>query len=219
MRWEKRRNPMIFEQIRTGGDRNFAYLLGDEASKQAALVDPSNSPEKCVDRAEDQGLKVVYIINTHGHYDHTDGNDAVRRRTGAKLVANGGRADIRVGDGDTVSLGNLTLQIIHTPGHTEDGICILAEGHLVTGDTLFVGKVGGTDFSTGASKEFKSLKKLLDLPDETTVWPGHDYGTAPSSTIGNERLTNPFLTRINDLEAFVDLKQNWAEYKQKHGIK
>lgn len=209
---------MIFEQIRTGGDRNFAYLLGDEASKQAALVDPSNSPDKCVDCAEAHGLKVVYIVNTHGHYDHTDGNEAVRNRTGAQLVANGARADINVRDGDTVSLGGLTLRIIHTPGHTDDGICILAEGHLVTGDTLFVGKVGGTDLSAGARKEFESLKRLLELPGETTVWPGHDYGTAPSSTIEIERETNPFLTRINSFEDFVDLKQNWAEYKLKHGI-
>jgi hydroxyacylglutathione hydrolase len=216
---EKRRKPMIFEQIRTGGDRNFAYLVGDEASKQAALVDPSNSPDKCVDRAEAHGLKVVYVVNTHGHYDHTDGNEAVRGRTGAQLVANSGRADIRVGDGDTVSLGKLALRIIHTPGHTDDGICILAEDHLVTGDTLFVGKVGGTDLSDGAQKEFDSLKRLLELPGETTVWPGHDYGTAPTSTIGNERETNPFLTRLNSFEDFVDLKRNWADYKREHGIK
>jgi len=210
---------MIFEQIRTGGDRNFAYLIGDEETKRAALVDPSNSPDACVDHAESRGLTVVYVINTHGHYDHTDGNQTACRRTGAKVVGYGRRAEVSVGDGDRLGLGKLSLEILHTPGHTDDCICILAEGYLVTGDTLFVGKVGGTDFSSGAQQEFESLKKLMQLPDDTSIWPGHDYGVAPTSTIGHEKETNPFIQRLGDFDDFVDLKRNWAEYKRKHGIK
>ena len=89
---------------------------------------------------------------------------------------------------------------------------------LITGDTLFVGKVGGTGFGDDAKEEFESLhQKILTLPDETEVWPGHDYGAAPHSTVGNERQTNPFLQR-SDFEGFVDLKRNWLAYKKEHGI-
>jgi len=209
---------MIFEQIRTGGDRNFAYLVGDEVSGMAALVDPSYDPKGCIRRAEKRGLTVLYVINTHGHCDHTDGNETVQSNTGAEIVANDPAADVPVKDHDTISLGRLQLEILHTPGHTEDGICILAGGKLMTGDTLFVGKVGGTGSRESAMTEYRSLKRLMELPDETEVYPGHDYGVAPSSTIGNEKKTNPFILQP-DFEAFLDLKNNWADYKRKHGIK
>ncbi len=209
---------MIFEQIRTGGDRNFAYLVGDETSKQGALVDPSFSPLDCIARASQHGLQVIYLINTHSHYDHTNGNDVIQKKTGAQLICWGGGSEVSICDGDVFSMGSLHLRFIHTPGHTEDGICILAEGHLITGDTLFVGKVGGTDYDAGARKEFQSLKRLMELPGETTVWPGHDYGTAPSSTIAHEKEANPFIL-CRSFEEFVDLKMNWIEYKRKHGIR
>ena len=110
------------------------------------------------------------------------------------------------------------MTILHTPGHTEDSICIHIEDAVFTGDTLFVGKVGGTGFGSGAREEYASLhKKLLVLPDSTRVFPGHDYGTAAQSTIGRERRTNPFLLQPN-FEAFVHLKQNWLSYKKEHGI-
>lgn len=212
---------MIFEQIRTGGDRNFAYLVGDEESREGALVDPSYDPKKCLAAAEKHRLAVKYVINTHGHSDHSNGNQTVVKRTGAKVVAHASayhQHDIDARDGGTLALGNLELKFIHTPGHTGDGICILVGGKLMTGDTLFVGKVGGTDFGPGAKREFESLHRLMELPDDTEVHPGHDYGTAPTSTIGNEKKTNPFLLRT-DFEDFVYLKQHWAEYKAEHGIK
>ena len=208
---------MIFEQIRTGGDRNFAYLVGDGKTKRAAVVDPSNDPELVLARAEEHGLEVAYLVNTHGHYDHTDGNSLVQSLTNAQLVAGG------AADGETFSLGEVELKIIHTPGHTTDGICILASApgetaKLMTGDTLFVGKVGGTGYGDDAREEYDSLhQKLMTLPDETEVWPGHDYGVVPSSTIGNEKATNPFILR-ESFEDFVDLKRNWLAYKREHGI-
>ncbi len=211
---------MIFEQIRTGGDRNFAYLVGDEASKRAAVVDPSNDPELVLSRAGLLDLNVVYLVNTHGHPDHSGGNDHVLSRTGARLIA-GGPSGIE--DGAVLSLGAVELCFIHTPGHTMDSICILATapgstGKLITGDTLFVGKVGGTGFGDDARAEYDSLHhKLLILPDDTEVWPGHDYGVASTSTLGNEKKTNPFLLR-ESFEAFVDLKRNWPAYKAEHGI-
>ena len=100
-----------------------------------------------------------------------------------------------------------------------DSMCVLVDKELVTGDTLFVGKVGGTYSRRDAEVEFASLKKLLELADDIRVWPGHNYGVKPTSTIGEERQTNPFLLRIGDFEAFFWLKENWAAYKLEHGIK
>jgi hydroxyacylglutathione hydrolase len=211
---------MVFEQIRVGGDRNFAYLVGDEATLLGAVVDPAHNPQLVLDRAAAHGLTIAYLVNTHGHPDHASGNGIVFARTRAKLLAGGPRG---VRHGETFQLGSLTLTCLHTPGHTTDSICVLAgepdvPGRLMTGDTLFVGKVGGTGYGDDARAEYDSLhRKLLTLPDQTEVWPGHDYGIAPHSTIGHERATNPFLLRPT-FEAFVELKRNWLEYKRIHGI-
>ena len=116
-------------------------------------------------------------------------------------------------------LGNLDLKIIHTPGHTPDGICILVDNKLLTGDTLFVGKIGGTGTEEEARIEYDSLfNKLMKMDDDIEVYPGHDYGVAPTSTIGHERQTNPFILR-KDFKDFKWLKDNWTEYKLEHGIK
>lgn len=212
---------MIFEQIRVGGDRNFAYLVGDEESGKAAVVDPSYNPDLVMERAGANGLEIAYIINTHGHGDHTNGNGAIKNATGAKLVNHQNCravADLKVKHGDVLSVGGLELKFIHTPGHTDDAVSILADNKLITGDTLFVGKVGGTDFDEGARKQYNSIhERILSLSDDVEIWPGHDYGTAPSSTVGREKETNPFILR-ETFEEFVDLKKNWAEYKKEHGI-
>ncbi|MBD3184686.1 MBL fold metallo-hydrolase [Candidatus Poribacteria bacterium] len=213
---------MIFEQIRAGGDRNFGYLIGDEKSKEAAVIDPSSDPASLHKAAEKHGLKIIYIIGTHGHGDHTSGIPSLKSKTGAKVVMSDKSqydADLKVKDGDVLKLGDTELKIIQTPGHTQDSMCILAEDKLMTGDTLFVGKVGGTYTEEDAEVEFNSLfNKLMKLDDHIEVYPGHDYGTAPTSTIGNERKTNPFLLRT-EFEKFKWLKDNWADYKLKHGIK
>ena len=214
---------MIFEQIRVGGDRNFAYLIGDEGLRAAALVDPAYRPDLLLERAAHHGLTVRYLINTHGHGDHAGGNDLVLAQGGVRLLHGGPGG---VADGEQLALGSVELTFLRTPGHSDDSLCLLARdtrtpqnpGKLITGDTLFVGKVGGTDYGEGARREYESLhRRLLTLPDETEVWPGHDVGVAPSSTIGHERRTNPFLLRAT-FEAFVDLKRNWLEYKREHGI-
>jgi len=212
---------MLFTQIRAGGDRNFSYIIADEASKEAAVIDPGMNPDDELRYIEDNNLRLVYIIDTHDHFDHTGGNATLKAKTGAKIAMHesaGSRRDIALNDGDILKLGTLELSIIHTPGHTPDSICILAGNELVTGDTLFVGKVGGTGFGRDARDEYDSLhKKLMVLPPETKVWPGHDYGVRPSSTIGDELKENPFILS-ESFEAFVDLKMNWAEYKREHGI-
>ena len=209
---------MLLEQIRTNGDRTFSYLIADRACGKAALVDPGYDPEKLCARVKALDLALELVINTHGHPDHTGGNRYVLAHTGAKLAAFG-RGDVPLADGSVLPLGTLELKILHTPGHTPDGICILAGDALLTGDTLFVGKVGGTDFGAGARAEYDSLhRKILTLPDHVRVLPGHDYGVRPESSIGREKRENPFILR-QSFEAFLDLKRNWEEYKREHGIK
>ncbi|MFH0778287.1 MAG: MBL fold metallo-hydrolase [Candidatus Eisenbacteria bacterium] len=213
---------MIFEQVRTGGDRNFSYLVADDEMRTGIVVDPSFDCEELAAKLKAYGLTIKYIVNTHSHADHMAGNVSLQKETNAQIVmhvTSKAKHDVSVRDGDVLKFGSLGATVAHTPGHTPDSICILVGGKLITGDTLFVGKVGGTDFGEGARSEYESLKrKLMSLPDETEVWPGHDYGTAASSTIGHERTSNPFLLR-SDYRGFLELKKNWPEYKKIHGIK
>jgi glyoxylase-like metal-dependent hydrolase (beta-lactamase superfamily II) len=211
---------MIFEQILIGGDRNYSYLVGDKKGGECAVVDPSYDPGRMVKLAKKHDLKIRYVFVTHDHPDHTSGIESISKSTGAEIASFSGSHGKKVKDGEVLKAGALEFRIIHTPGHTPDSICLLAGGKLMTGDTLFVGKVGGTDYFGGdAQDEYDSLhKKLMTLPEETEVWPGHNYGVKPCSTIGNEKKTNPFLLR-KTFEDFIDLKENWAEYKLKHGIK
>src|SRR5438105_6689402 len=118
---------LIFEQIRIGGDRNFGYLLGDRAAKQAVLIDPAFSPEMCVQRATDQGLRVSHIINTHGHSDHINGNAKAVALTKAPVAAHPdcpSMPDVQLKDGGELAIGSLTLQFIYTPGHIGDHLVV-----------------------------------------------------------------------------------------------
>lgn len=218
------RMDFIFEQIRTGGDRNFGYLLGDRSASVGALIDPSYDPDLLAERAVAQGLAVELIINTHGHPDHTNGNGRARELTGAPLAAHesaASRPDVPLEDGQSIGLGSLSLQVLHVPGHADDHLLLhLAEQRVaITGDLLFVGKIGGTGTEESARTEYASLARVLEeLPDETTIWPGHDYGCRPSSTIALEKATNPFL-RCRDIDDFLELKRNWSTFKAEHGLK
>ena len=213
---------MLFTQIRAnGGDRNFSYVIGDEQSREAAVIDPGFPPEPEWDYLEAERLRLRFIISTHDHSDHTGGNRILAARTSARVALHESARsehDLPLHDGDSLRLGSLELRVIHTPGHTIDSICILVEGDLFSGDTLFVGKVGGTGFGEDARMEYDSLhRRLMALPPEVRVWPGHDYGVRPYSTIGDERRENPFILR-DSYPSFLELKKNWAEYKRVHGI-
>ena len=208
---------MIFVQIPIGGDRNFAYLMGDKESRLAAVVDPGYSPELIFREAQQRDLTIIYVINTHSHRDHTGANQAFLDR-GAKRVGYGIKDGIDVATCPEIHLGDLSITFIHTPGHTPDSICVRAEDKLITGDTLFVGKIGGTRTEVEAQQEYNSLHtQILTLPDHIEIYPGHDVGTAPVSTVANERATNPFLLQ-KSFEDFLYLKNHWLEYKQRHGI-
>jgi hydroxyacylglutathione hydrolase len=212
---------MIFEQIPTGGDRNFGYLIADSESRSTAIVDPSGTPELFLAIIRDMGLQLQWILCTHSHWDHVGGIAELKQATGAQLAMHSSSPlplDRPLKDGDNLQLGKLKLQIIHTPGHCEDAICILVEGHLMTGDMLYVGKIGGTASESDSRKQYDSLHhKLMTLPEDTKVFPGHDVGVRPVSTIGDEKRTNPFILQP-DFKHFVHLKANWADYKKQNGI-
>jgi glyoxylase-like metal-dependent hydrolase (beta-lactamase superfamily II) len=212
----------ILEQIRVGGDRNLGYLVGDRAARLAAAVDPAFSPAMFLERAEVQGLRITHILNTHGHLDHTNGNAELKRRTGARIAAHPRAGpDLPLADGDTLAIGSIAIRALHAPGHTDDHLVFFlpAQKVAITGDLLFVGKVGGTSTDAEARAEYESLRRLLrELPPDATVWPGHDYGCRPATTLALEALANPFLL-APDFEAFRELKRDWAAFKQRNGLK
>ncbi len=212
---------MLFEQIDAGGDQNFSYLIGDEDNKLCAVVDPGYDTSKVEARVNELGYKVEYILNTHTHHDHIAGND-VFHKDGTKLGAYKEASinpDLKLDHGDEIQMGNVTIKMLFTPGHYLDSMCILAGDKLITGDTLFVGCIGGTGFNgSSAEKQFHSLfEVILKLEDHIEVYPGHDYGEKPISTIGEERANNPFLQQT-DFGDFTWLKEHWEEYKAEHGI-
>ena len=186
---------MIFKQVPVGTFQNFSYVIGDEKAKVAAVVDPAWEVEKLLKICEELDLKVIYVVNTHSHHDHVEGDNAIAKRTGAKVVMHEKsplRKDIAVKDGDTINVGSVRFKVLHTPGHCPDHICLLVDGKVLTGDTLFVGECGRTDLAGGDSGDlYDSLTtKILPLDDDIEVYPGHDYGNKPSSTIGHERNNN-----------------------------
>jgi len=205
------------KQIKLTKMATFCYLVGDESSRTCALIDPAFDTRKILDEVKKGGHELTHIINTHCHSDHSAGNAAIMAATDAKLLIHeldakrldkvlnrafsrllGGkgspRPDILLKNGDVINIGENILKVIHTPGHTIGSICLYTDGNIFTGDTLFVGSVGRTDLPGGSIKQLlKSIhEKIYSLPGNTTVWPGHDYGPLPYSTVEHEKKTNPF---------------------------
>jgi glyoxylase-like metal-dependent hydrolase (beta-lactamase superfamily II) len=203
---------VFFRQVQQHGD-NFSYIIADKKTHEASVVDCSFNAGKLSRILQDEGFKLKYIINTHGHSDHTAGNSQIQQGFGAQIVAHKQTTticDVKVDDGDTLNVGEVKIKVIYTPGHTKDGICLLVDGEkLLTGDTLFVGECGRTDMPGGDPKElYQSLfGKILSLPDSVEVYPGHDYGPAPSSTVGKERKTNYVLKPRSQNEFVEFMKQ------------
>ncbi len=198
---------MFFKQIKHKSD-NFSYIIADDVTKETAVVDPSFNSDAIIPILAEQSLSAKYVINTHGHTDHIAGNGDIRSRFGAKVVAHKLARidkDIVVTDQDILKMGQLTIRVIHTPGHSTDSICLLIENKLLTGDTLFVGECGRTDLQGGSPKDmyFSLFHKLMRLDDTIEVYPGHDYGPTPHSTIGVQRRTNYTLAK-RTLNEFIE---------------
>ncbi|HQK79461.1 MAG TPA: MBL fold metallo-hydrolase [Syntrophales bacterium] len=208
---------MFLKQMQVSQMAVFAYLVGDEETGEALVIDPAADTARIATLAADNGLTIKYIVNTHGHVDHISGNRDMKESTGAQIVIHeadadmlvstpalylrmfGAKAsppaDITVREGDTIAAGRVAFQVIATPGHSPGSMCLYGEGLVFTGDTLFVGAIGRTDLPGGSWNTMaRSLReKLAVLPDDTKVLPGHNYGPAPTSTIGYEKRHNPYL--------------------------
>ncbi|MCF8037562.1 MAG: MBL fold metallo-hydrolase [Desulfobacteraceae bacterium] len=205
---------MIFKGLSVGPIMANCYILGCARTKTAAVIDPGDDADKILMKLAEDSLTVKYIINTHGHFDHVGGNAQLKKATGAELVihqadapmlADLGRAagafglsaenspppDQTVDDGDVISFGDISLQVLATPGHSPGGISLHTEGMVFVGDTLFAGSIGRTDLPGGDYNTLiSSIKtKLLPLDDDTIVYTGH----GPETTIAREKRANPFL--------------------------
>jgi hydroxyacylglutathione hydrolase len=192
------------------------YIVGCEETKQGVIIDPGGHPQRILAEVQRRGLAIQYVLDTHGHFDHTDANGAVVKATGAPLAihpldkpilqASGGASwfgmtaapgpppDLELQDGDLLNVGKLCLQVLHTPGHTPGHVCFFepAQGVLFDGDVLFYRGIGRTDLPGGNWQQlFDSIRRVLfSLPNTTMVYPGH----GPATTIGDERRLNPWLS-------------------------
>jgi glyoxylase-like metal-dependent hydrolase (beta-lactamase superfamily II) len=204
---------VIIEQLTLGPIQANCFILGCGATRHAAVIDPGDEADKILMALAKLSLKVTHIINTHGHFDHVGANRRIKTTTGAELLIHGldapmlshlsesaaawglraedsPKPDRELCDGDTVSFGQITLQVIHTPGHTPGGIALYTDGSVFVGDTLFAGSIGRTDFPGGDHGTLIASiqKKLFALADDVKVYPGH----MGSTTIGREKRSNPF---------------------------
>lgn len=195
---------ILIEQIEVGLMQNFSYLVGCKETRECGLIDPAWEPDRLLKAVERNGMRLAAVLLTHTHFDHMEGLEELFRLAGPRkiFVHETERASLNsfsehvvtLIDGMDISLGNITIHCHHTPGHLPGCICYQAGKNLFTGDMLFVNSVGRTDFPESNTRDFqKSILKLKGMDDDIVVFPGHDYGPTPTSTIGEQKKNNPYL--------------------------
>ena len=200
---------MLFQQIKEHGN-NFSYIIADENTRETAVVDVGFNADVIKKVLSGENLKLIFVVNTHDHVDHVLGNDELKSLFGAKTVAHRlskTTTDVRVDEGDIIRVGSVSVKVFYTPGHTADSICLLVgDKKLLTGDILLVGSVGSTEMPGGDSKSMHEslFNKLLKLEDNVEVYPGHDRGAKPSSTLGEEKRLNNAL-QPRSVKEFIEL--------------
>jgi hydroxyacylglutathione hydrolase len=199
---------MEITQILVGQMANFTYIIADKNTLDAAIVDPSWNLETVISVLKKNKWNARYVINTHTHFDHILGNEQVAAATGAEIMQHENSTaykDISLMEGSILSIGGVTVSVLFTPGHSNDSICLIVDDHsILTGDTLFIGSCGRTDLP-GSNPElmYKSLySKIRNLKDSLIVYPGHDYGPTKTSTIYQEKRSNPMLN-FKSKESFL----------------
>jgi len=196
-------------QIPAGAGSNFAYLVFCPQRLRGVAIDPSFAADAVLSAAAERGVQIEVVANTHGHHDHTAGNAVLLAATGAKLAAHRSdipSADLPLIEGSLLPVGDSQIDVLHTPGHTPGGLVFVTDTAVITGDTLFVTRCGRADLAgSDVNQLYDSLQRLKQLPPATLVYPGHDYGPRPVSTIGDECHTNPYLL-CADRESFIHLR-------------
>lgn len=203
-------------QTEVGLLQNFCELLYCPQTKEGALVDPAFEVDRLLRMARDKGVDVKHVLITHTHHDHIEGLADTVAATGARVYVHPQEVEkVRplcreitlVSDRLDIAIGHTGVRALETFGHTRGGTCFLADGFVITGDVLFVSGCGRTDFPGGSTEAlWQSLNRLMGLPEETIVYPGHNYGRTPTSSIGREMLENPYL-RCDSFEAFRTLRE------------
>lgn len=207
---------MIIKKLAVGPLQENCYIVGDEETKQAIVIDPGDEPDRILEVIKDNNFQVSAVILTHAHFDHVGAAGDIKRATGAKVLLHEGDKELYKGardqaafwgyevddlpepdgfikEGDEVRAGELTFKVLHTPGHSPGGVCLYGEGTMFTGDTIFQGSVGRTDFYGGDMTKLKeSFKRILGLPEDTIILSGHGPGT----TIEREKRENFFIEEI-----------------------
>ncbi len=211
---QKKARLMIFRQLFDRETSTYTYLLGDEETRAAALIDPVlEQVERDLSLLDELGLKLTYVLETHVHADHVTAASILRERTGARTVvsANAGAAcaDVTAHDGDVVRLGGVSIEVRETPGHTNGCLTYVTADHqyAFTGDALFIRGCGRTDFQEGDSRTlYRSVHdKIFTLPDSCAIYPGHDYKGRTRSSVGEEKQFNPRLGGERSIDDFVQI--------------
>lgn len=196
---------MILRQLFDNESSTYTYLLADPSTRQAALIDPVlGQVDRDLALIRDLGLELAIVLDTHVHADHVTGAGELRRRTGARTAgaSDAPCVDLRLAGGEVLRLGASTIEVLATPGHTDDSVSFRIEGAVFTGDALLVRGTGRTDFQNGNANDlFDSITRVLfALPEDTVVYPGHDYKGFTSSTVGEEKRLNPRLAGKSEAE-------------------